>query len=123
MKNEILNSVCCNVKNYIEKDKISPIMDSEIKREFESLDSGKYLKICDFAESKDDGIYLSKADTLRINIVKKSRKNFKTISDEDFKNLLIYSYTIRVLSYRENTPFDIVRSFNKQIDDIISKYL
>lgn len=123
MKKEILECVCDNVKSYIDINKVNSVMEPEINREFKSLDSGKYLKICDFAESKDDGVYLSKADTLRINIVKKSRKNFKAISDEDFKKLLICSYTIRILSYKENTPFEVVRNFNKEIEDVVSKYL
>ena len=123
MVNDLLHSVIKEASPYINMSKQATIFEEEIKKEVDSLNSGMLIKVSDFETGKDDGIYLSKKTKYTMHIVKKSLKNDKEISKEDFENLLVYSYIVRALSYMKNSPFDIIRVFTKKSNDIINKYI
>lgn len=125
MINDILILMAKESKPYVNIAKNSVSFEDELKKEWQFLNDGMLIKISEFGEEKDDGVYLSKKKDNKylINIVKNSLRTEKEISIDDFKYLIVYSYIVRTLSYMKSTQFDGIRYFTKKTEIIINKYL
>lgn len=102
--------------------KYAYVFENVIRMELEYLDDNKLVKIVDFRNNKDDGVYLGLKSGCEMHIVEKSYKNTKTVNKHDFISLMAYSLIVRILCYNEKTPFEAIRFFTKKIDVIIDKY-
>lgn len=102
--------------------KYAYVFENVIKMEIDYLQDEKLVKIVDFRDNKDDGVYLGLKDECEMHIVEKSYKRTKTVSREDFVALMAYSLIVRILCYNEKTPFEAIRFFTKKIDFIVDKY-
>lgn len=122
MVNEILEMIVEDTKEHVDLTDVLKIFEAILKKELKAIDTGKYIKISEFGDSKDDGVYISKNETYKISIVKNSYKSTKEIDIKDFKMLLGYSNVVRALSYLQNSDFKSIRLFTKKIDSIIKKY-
>jgi len=123
---EISNMVLIEGNQYIDAETYERFVRNMITSELSNISRKIGIKITDInSNEKSDGCYVYLGSTEGKYIIKSVSNHIatsKVVNEEDYKNILCYSYLVRIISFLPNSNFNAIKSFTLKINEILKKY-